>query len=159
MRASSSCSAAARRTRLVASWAGVMSASAVMRGNPCRRAARAPMSTNWTWCRASVVNNSSGSSGSPRSDTTHALRELTDVLDFLQALFGRHGEDAGHLVQHVRPDYDLRLHLRGELVPGSPEQTLQGIPGWARQPALDPGDDRLSRPSPLGELTLAQACP
>src|SRR5258708_27513509 len=112
MRASNSRSAAARCCTLVASWAGVMSASAVIRGNPCRRAARAPISTNWTWCRASVVNNSSGSRGAPRSDTTRALQELTEVLDLLQALLGRHGEDAGHLVQHVRPDHDPPFQLR-----------------------------------------------
>ena len=60
-RASNARSAAESRVRFSASRAGVMSASAVTRGKPESRAARAPTSTYRTPCSAKVVTSSRGS--------------------------------------------------------------------------------------------------
>src|SRR6266480_5204819 len=111
MRASNSRNAAARRTRFAESRAGVMSASRVNRGNPCSRAARAPINTNSTSCRASVLNKSSGSRGAPGSDTACPMQEVSDILDLLEALLGRHPQDSRDFVQHVRSHHHARLEL------------------------------------------------
>src|SRR5438093_10539471 len=119
MRAPRSRNAALNRSRFSGSRAGVMSASAVTRGNPCNRAARAPMSTNRTWCLARVVMIRSGSSGAglgafPRAlgkgvgyarwrgrdagtvlATARGVPEATDVADFVEPLLGREAQDAG----------------------------------------------------------------
>src|SRR5216117_1864017 len=123
MRAPSSRNAAARRCRLSWSFAGVMSASYVARGKPCSPAASAPMSTKCTSCCASVLRIRLGSSGATgaRSGTAGMSEELAQILDLFQVLLGRHPQDSRDLVQHVRPHHDLRLHLRGELIPGGPE--------------------------------------
>src|SRR6266550_3161538 len=162
MRASSSRSAAARRTRLLESRAGVMSASRVNRGNPCRRAARAPMRTNSTWCRASVVNRSSGSRGAPapgtaRSDTARAIEEVADVPDLLEALLGRHPHDASDLAQHVRSHHDPRFQLRVDVEVRRFEEAFERLPGGACLALLDASDDGLGRAGSARERALAQA--
>src|SRR5438309_10966780 len=162
MRASSSRSAAARRTRLLESRAGVMSASRVNRGNPCRRAARAPMRTNSTWCRASVVNKSSGSRGAPvpgtaLSDTASPMQEVGDVLNLLEALLGRQPHDAGDLAQHVRSHHDPRFQLRVDVEVRRFEEAFESLPRGAGLALLDASDDGLGRAGSARERALAQA--
>src|SRR5207247_881267 len=125
----SSRNAAARRSRLSRPLAGVMSASYVARGKPCSPAASAPMSTNCTLCCASVLRIRLGSSGAtgPRSDTAGVGEELAQVLDLFQALLGGHAEDPRHVVEHMRPHHDARLHPRRELIAGRREQALQRV--------------------------------
>src|SRR5213078_414613 len=132
MRASSSRSAFAKRCRLLESRAGVMSASYVARGKPCRRAARAPISTNSTPWRASVVKSRSGLrgvTGETGSDTAHVVQELAQILDLFQALLGRHAEDPRHIVQHVRSYHDARFELGTQIDVGRVEQTAECLPG------------------------------
>src|SRR6266567_3307890 len=146
MRASSSRSAFAKRCRLLESRAGVMSASYVARGKPCRRAARAPISTNSTPWRASVVKSRSGLrgvTGETGSDTAHVVQELAQILHLFQALFRSHGEYARDILQHVRSHHHLRFDLRAHLDTRCLEQTLQRLPGRAGLARLDARDDGL----------------
>src|SRR5258705_11449363 len=137
-----------------------MSASCVNRGKPWSRAARAPISTNWTWCRASVVKSSSGSSGAPpgttRSDTTDIMQETTDVLDLLHPVLGRHRQDTGNVVQHVRFNDHPRLGMRNHFIVRGRQQSFKGVPRRAGLTALDSRDHRLRRTGASGEGALAE---
>src|SRR6266576_4910573 len=158
MRAPSSRNAAARRSRLSRSFAGVMSASYVARGKPCSPAASAPMSTNCTSCCASVLRIRLGSSGATgaRSGTAGMSEELAQILDLFQVLLGRHGEDTGHLVQHVRPHHDARLQLRAHVDVGRVEQPAEGLPGRAGLTRLDARDNGLGGAGPARDGALAE---
>src|SRR6266576_6828195 len=162
MRASSSRSAAARRWRLSRSFAGVISASYVARGNPCSRAASTPMSTNWTPCFASVLKSRFGSSGAMAgvvSDTAGVRQEFAQVLDFFEPLFGSHSQDARHIVQHVRSHDDAGFELGAHREVHGLEQTLERLPGWGREAALDARDDRLRGAGAAREGALAETGP
>src|SRR6266550_5514174 len=162
MRASNSRNAAARRTRFAESRAGVMSASRVNLGNPCSRAARAPINTNSTSCRASVLNKSSGSRGAPGSDTACPMQEVSDILDLLEALLGRHPQDSRDFVQHVRSHHHARLELGMDVEVRRREQTLERLPGRAGLALLDPRGDGAAREGALAETGtgtgLAEQC-
>src|SRR5687768_13963864 len=140
-----------------------MSASCVKRGNPCSRAASAPIRTYWTWCRASVVKSSSGSSGggpgTTRLDTAHVMEKATDVLDFLHTLLRRHGEDPRYLGQHMRANDHTWLSVRDHIIVCCPQEAFKRVPGRAGLAAFNPGDGGLGSPRPLGEGSLAEARP
>src|SRR6266550_3061956 len=159
MRGSSSRNAAASRSRLSRSFAGVISASYVARGKPWRRAASAPISTNWTWCFANALKIRFGSSGAtfaPVSDTARLMQEFGEVLDFVESLLRRHQQNAGHIVQHVRSHDHAWLDLRAYLETHRFQQPLERIPGRAREACLDAGNHRLGGARLTREGALAE---
>src|SRR2546422_5259116 len=133
-----------------------MSASAVTRGNPCNRAARAPTNTKRTRCCASVVMRRSGSSGAALA-TPGPVHEAVDVADLVEALLGRQAQDARDVGEHVRAGGEAWGELRMEFEPGGGEQASEGIPARAGLAALDTGDDRLGGAGAAGELALRKA--
>src|SRR6266566_8889538 len=160
MRGSSSRNAAASRSRLSRSFAGVISASYVARGKPWRRAASAPISTNWTWCFANALKIRFGSSGAtfaPVSDTARLMQEFGEVLDFVESLLRRHQQNAGHIVQHVRAHDHAWLDLRAYLETHRFQQPLERIPGGAGEARFNPRDHGLRRPGLSGQGALAEA--
>src|SRR5438132_422363 len=160
MRASSSRKAATRRRRLWGSRAGVMSASYVALGKPCRRAANAPIRTKSTPWRASVVRRRSGLrgvTGETGSDTAHVVQELAQILHLFQPLLRRHAKNPRNVVQHVRPHNDVRFKLRSHLDARRAQQARERLPGRAGLASLDARDDGLRGAGPAREDALAEA--
>src|SRR6266704_2043456 len=85
-----------------------------------------------------------------------SCEELTQVLHLLQPLLRCHGQDTGHIVQHVRPGHHAGLNLGAHLKRRRGKQTLERFPGGACLTRLDPSDHGLSGTGPARQGALAE---
>lgn len=158
-RAFSSRSAAASRTKLSRLQAGVMSASAVRRGNPCRRAARAPIRTKSTWCFARILMSCSGSRGVGLATAMCCRQKSVDVSNFRETFLGRQAKNARHVLKHMRIGCRAKNEFTAKIKAGGGNEPRKSVPARITLPLLDPCDDRLRRPGARGELSLSQSRP
>jgi len=78
------------------------------------------------------------------------MQELAHVLDLLQALLRGHREDAGHIIQHVRPHGDLRLELRRSAF----EAMIRPAPDLVRQTIAEAMHEARVTPSEVGRVLV-----
>lgn len=115
--ASRSRRAAASRLRFSVSLAGVISASAVTRGNPYSRAASAPINTNSTACALSPAMSRSGSSGAI-SDTPCSHHESAHLRDLTQPILRCHPKNPGNIIHHRPVNRPYSFELGHHVEPG-----------------------------------------
>src|ERR1019366_1928630 len=159
-RASSSWSADARCSRFSSSRAGVMSASAVKRGNPCMRAPSAPIRTYRTWFAARTAMRRSGSSALislARSDTSRTRDEPAHVRHLAQTLDRGQAEDSRAVLEHVRVNDGLQPQRSLELEARGGKQSIERLHARDSLPTLDARDDRLRGVRSRGEFALGDA--
>ena len=99
--------------------AGVISASAVSRGNPCNRAASAPISTKSTRCFARTLMRRSGSSRVGLTTSLRRRQKSVNVADLGKTFLRCQAEDTCHVLQHGESGAGLRISSAWRLKPAA----------------------------------------
>src|SRR5437764_7901857 len=109
-----------------------MSASAVSRGNPYSRAARAPIRTNSTRCLRSVRINRSGSNGATGAtlDTLRSSYKPAHLGNFTKTLVRGQSQNTRHVIEDLPINDGNLLQFRSQLVARGPKQARQRLPRW-----------------------------
>src|ERR1017187_6859777 len=89
-------------------------------------------------------------------DTARSGHQAGKVTEFEESRLWREGENARHIIQHMRVSDGTDGKRHKEFESGCADQSCERVPRRRRLSPFNPSDTRLRRAGPLGERSLRQ---